>query len=147
MEGELPRREDLGAIFDELDFQLACQAYLWALPLVSYAQWQKQHRELFGATNVDVVHYLTYADRLGLLTANATTPYTLNFIDLGDTGPLVIELPPGPTAGGVSDFWQREIGVMGEMGPDAGRGGKHLIVPPGTEPPTTTSCTSCTRRA
>jgi hypothetical protein len=22
---------------------------------------------------------------------------------------LVIELPPGPTAGGVSDFWQREI--------------------------------------
>lgn len=135
MDGELPRREDLGQVFDELDYQLACQVYLWALPLVSYAQWQKQHREVFGATNVDVVHYVTYADRLGLITANATTPYILTFIDLGDTGPLVIELPPGPTAGGISDFWQREFGVMGEMGPDADRGGKHLIVPPGAEPP------------
>ena len=65
------------------------------------------------------------------MSANATTPYTLNFFDLGETGPVVIELPAGPTAGGVSDFWQREFGVMGEMGPDQGRGGKHVIVPPG----------------
>ena len=77
----------------------------------------------------------SYRDRLGLITANATTPYILNFIELAETGPLVIELPAGPTAGGVSDFWQREIGVLGEMGPDAGRGGKHLVVPPGQEPP------------
>ena len=109
MDGELPRRSDLGLIFDELDYQMATQAYLWALPLVSYAQWFKVHRELFGATNFDLVHYVTYRDRLGLITANATTPYLLNFIDLGETGPLVIELPPAPTAGGVSDFWQREI--------------------------------------
>ena len=75
------------------------------------------------------MHYVTYGDRLGLITANATTPYTLNFFDLNETGPLVIELPPGPTAGGVSDFWQREIGVLGEMGPDQGRGGKHIDRP------------------
>ncbi len=135
MDGELPRREDLGLVFDELDYQMATQAYLWALPLVSYAQWQKVHREVFGATNFDLVHYVTYRDRLGLITANATTPYIINFIDLAETGPLVIELPAGPTAGGVSDFWQREIGVLGEMGPDQGKGGKHLIVPPGQEPP------------
>ena len=135
MDGELPARESLPAIFDELDHQLACQAYLWALPLVSYAQWQRQHREVFGATDFDVVAYVTYADRLGLITANATTPYILNFIDLGETGPLVVELPPGPTAGGVSDFWQREVGVMGEMGPDAGKGGRHLILAPGQDAP------------
>ena len=103
-------------VFDELDYQMACQVYLWALPLVSYAQWQQQHRDVFGATNSDLVHYVSYRDRLGLITANATTPYILNFFDLNETGPLVIELPPGPTAGGVSDFWQREFGVMGEMG-------------------------------
>jgi hypothetical protein len=135
MDGELPRREDLPKIFDELDHQLACQAYLWALPLVSYAQWQSRHREVFGATNFDVVSYITYEDRLGLITANATTPYILNFIDLGETGPLVVELPPGPTAGGVSDFWQREVGVMGEMGPDRGKGGRHLILAPGQSAP------------
>jgi hypothetical protein len=135
MDRELPRRADLPKVFDELDHQLACQAYLWALPLVSYAQWQLQHREVFGATNYDVVSYVTYEDRLGLITANATTPYILNFIDLGETGPLVVELPPGPTAGGVSDFWQREVGVMGEMGPDRGKGGRHLILAPGQSAP------------
>jgi hypothetical protein len=135
LNGELPAREEIPRIFDELDYQMACQVYLWALPLVSYANWSRQHREVFGATGSDLVHYVSYRDRLGLITANATTPYILNFIDVGETGPLVIELPPGPTAGGVSDFWQREIGVMGEMGPDAGRGGKHLIVAPGQEPP------------
>jgi len=35
-DGELPRREDLWRVFDELDFQMACQVYLWSLPLVSY---------------------------------------------------------------------------------------------------------------
>jgi hypothetical protein len=135
MQGELPRREDLGAVFDELDHQLACQAYLWALPLVSYAQWQTQHRDVFGATDYDLVHYVSYRDRLGLITANATTPYILNFIDLSRTGPLLVALPPGHTAGGLSDFWQREFAVIGEMGPDQGRGGTHLIVPPGQPAP------------
>jgi hypothetical protein len=134
-DGELPRRADVGLVFDELDYQMACQAYLWALPLVSYAQWQQQHYDVLGATSSDIVHYVTYRDRLGLITANATTPYTLNFFDLNQTGPLVVELPPGPTAGGVSDFWQREIGVMGEMGADKGHGGKHVIVPPGQSAP------------
>ena len=135
MEGELPRRDDLGLIFDELDYQLATQAYLWALPLVSFAQWSSQYRDVFGATNFDLVRYLSYQDRLGIITANATTPYILSFVNLAETGPLVIELPEGPTAGGVTDFWQREFGVLGEMGPDKGAGGKHLIVPPGHDAP------------
>ncbi|MEU3480361.1 DUF1254 domain-containing protein [Streptomyces sp. NPDC033754] len=135
MEGDLPRRADLGLVFDELDHQMACQAYLWALPLVSYAQWQKVHREVFEAGPYDLVHYVTYRDRLGLITANATTPYILGFFDLSVSGPLVVDLPAGPTAGGVSDFWQREIGAMGEMGPDRGQGGRYLIVPPGQAAP------------
>ncbi|WP_331767169.1 DUF1254 domain-containing protein [Embleya sp. NBC_00896] len=138
MAGELPARDDLPVIFDELDYQMAAQLYLWSLPLVSYAHWQHVHAETFGAGPYDLVHYLSYRDRLGLITANATTPYVLNFIDLSVTGPLVIELPAGPTAGGVSDFWQRDIGVIGEMGPDQGRGGRYLIVPPGGQPPENT---------
>src|SRR3954469_22717399 len=135
MDGDLPRREALGIVFEELDYQLACQAYLWALPLVSYAQWKTQHYDVFGATGSDLVRYLTYRDRLGLITANATTPYILNFFDLGETGPLVVELPAGSIAGGLSDFWQREFAVIGEMGPDGGRGGRHLVVGPGQAAP------------
>ena len=99
-----------------------------------------------AATNSDLVHYVSYRDRLGLITANATTPYIFNFIGLAETGPLVIELPAGPTAGGVSDFWQREIGVLGEMGPDAGQGGQHVIVPPGQEPPVGRRLPTCCAR-
>lgn len=134
-DGDLPSRDAIPTIFDELDYQLACQAYLWALPLVSYAQWKTQHYDVFGATGSDLVRYLSYRDRLGLITANATTPYILNFFDLSASGPLVIELPAGPTAGGVSDFWQREVGAMGEMGPDRGQGGKYVILGPGMDQP------------
>ena len=139
MDGDLPARSAIG-VFDELDYQLACQAYLWALPLVSYAQWKTQHYDVFGATSSDLVRYVSYPDRLGLITANATTPYILNFFDLAETGPLVIELPPGPTAGGVSDFWQREVGVMGEMGPDAARAASTWSSRPAGTPPEVGEC-------
>ena len=134
-DGELPARDAVPLVFDELDHLLAVQAYLWALPIVSYAQWCRVHYDTFGATASDLVLYDTYADRLGIITANATTPYILNFFDLSQTGPLVLDLPAGPTAGGISDFWQREIAVTGEMGPDRGEGGRYLVVPPGVPTP------------
>jgi hypothetical protein len=40
-------------------------------------------------------------------------------------------MPAGRTAGGLGDFWQREQAVIGEMGPDKGKGGKYVLVPPG----------------
>ena len=126
---------EVNKLFDQLDFQQATQAYLWALPLVSFAEWQATHDEVFGATNHDIVLYANYADRLGILTANATTPYMMAFVNLKKSGPMVIELPPGPVAGGLGDFWQREGAVLGEMGPDKGAGGKTLILGPGDARP------------
>ncbi len=122
-------------LFDQLDFQQATQSYLWALPIVAFAEWQDIHEKVFGATDHDLVLYSTYADRLGILTGNATTPYLLNFFDLGRSGPIVIQLPPGPVAGGLSDFWQREMGAVGELGPDKGKGGKFIVIAPGKRVP------------
>lgn len=136
LKGGLPATPaDTQKLFDQLDFQQASQAYLWALPIVAFAEWEHAHSDIFGAKPSDLVLYSSYTDRLGILTANATTPYIMSFTDMSKTGPMVIELPPGPTAGGLGDFWQREIAVIGEMGPDAGKGAKYLIVPPGTKPP------------
>jgi len=123
--------KDSQTLFDQLDYQRACQCYLWALPVVSFAQWQDQHEHVFGATDTDLVLYTTYQDKLGILTANATTPYVLNFPNLARTGPLVVDYPAGPTAGGVGDFWQRPLTDMGQTGPDQGKGAKYLIVGPG----------------
>jgi hypothetical protein len=117
MEGELPAHESIAKLYAELDFQQATQSYLWALPLVSYAQWQEEFRDKLGAHSGDLMVLNSYEDKLGVITANATTPYILGFVDLNETGPLVIELPPGPTAGGIGDFWQRAIIDMGQTGP------------------------------
>lgn len=135
MDGDLPTRSSIPTIFDELDYQMACQAYLWALPLVAFAEWQSQNRELFGATPSDLMRYVSYRDRLGIITANATTPYIVSFIDLSETGPLVIDYPAGHTAGGITDFWQREIAGFGEMGADKGAGAMYLVLPPGAAEP------------
>ena len=117
-------------VFDDIDYQRACQAYLWALPLMAMRQWQSEHLAKFGAAKTDYVDYLTFQDKLGLLTANATTPYIMAFPNLAETGPLVFEVPAGPTAGGFTDFWQRPITDSGQTGPDKGAGGRYLILGP-----------------
>jgi hypothetical protein len=117
-------------LYDELDFQRACQAYLWALPIVSFAEWQHAARTAFGAGDTDMVIYESIKDKLGILTANATTPYILALPDLSKTGPLVIEYPAGATAGAIGDSWQRPISDMGETGPDQGKGAKYLVLGP-----------------
>lgn len=130
MEAELPSKKSIPALFDEMDYQQATQCYLWALPIVAFAEWQQQHYKTFGASSNDLVFYNSYEDRLGILTANATTPYIMAFIDLATNGPTVIDMPAGHTAGGLGDFWQREQATIGEMGPDKGKGGKYVLVPP-----------------
>ena len=120
-------------IYGDIDFQRACQGYLWALPLMAMQEWQREQRETFRAGNLDFVDYLTFTDKLGLLTANATTPYVIAFPNMKDTGPLVLEVPPGPTAGGVLDFWQRPLSDTGQTGPDKGAGGRYLVLGP-TDP-------------
>lgn len=130
MEGELPSKESIPKLFDEMDFQQATQCYLWALPIMAFAEWQLIQYKDFKATSNDLVLYNTYNDKLGILTGNATTPYIITFIDLAANGPTIIEMPAGRTAGGLADFWQREQASIGEMGPDKGKGGKYVLVPP-----------------
>lgn len=131
MDGELPAKGSIPYLFNEMDYHQAIQCYLWALPIVAYQTFKEIHEKKFAATSFDIVVYDSYQDKLGLLTANATTSYVQSFIDLARTGPVVIELPGGSIAGGLNDSWQREIISMGEAGSDKGRGGKYLLLPPG----------------
>jgi hypothetical protein len=65
-----------------------------------------------------------------LFTGNSDTPYGGAAADL-QGGPIVVELPPGPFIALAMDHHQRWILDMGLAGPDLGKGGKHLILPPG----------------
>jgi len=91
-------------LYNELDFQRAVQGYLWGLPMVEMAEWQKAQKDIFKAGTNDFVTYLDFKQKLGILTANATTPYMMAFPFLKETGPTVFEIPAGPTAGGLLDF-------------------------------------------
>ncbi len=95
-------------LYDERDFQRACQAYLWSLPAVSFTAWQRGVTKGLGARNGQIVAILSYEARRGILTANATTPYYLGFADLS-TGPFVLEMPARGVQGGISDAWQNAI--------------------------------------
>ena len=53
-----------------MDFQRAVQAYLWAIPLTGFAQWQEEHENVFGAKDGDLVYYVSFKDKLGLLTSS-----------------------------------------------------------------------------
>jgi hypothetical protein len=74
-------------------------------------------------------------------TPNSDVIYAMGYLDLGRDGPMVIEAPPG-LQGILDDFWQRPTRMVGQFegrdwsgdvglpGPDKGKGGKYLVVPP-----------------
>jgi len=63
------------------------------------------------------------------LTANTESVYAWSWLNLKD-GPMVIETPPN-VLGVIDDFWFRNVTDFGLVGPDKGKGGKFLILPPG----------------
>ena len=134
-EGGYPTDATVTKLYDEMDFQRATQAYMWAIPIVSFAKWQEQHEKVFGQEDGDLVQMVSSRDKMGMLTPNDSTTYLLGFLNLERTGPLVIQYPKGPSAGGILDMWQRPITDMGLSGPDRGEGGKYLVIPPGQKAP------------
>jgi hypothetical protein len=110
-------------LYDERDFQRACQAYLWSLPAVAFTAWQRGVTKGLGARNGQIVAILSYEARRGILTANATTPYYLGFADLS-SGPFVLEMPARGVQGGINDSWQNAI-------PETDSPGKYLVLAPG----------------
>ena len=133
----VPTPETVTKLYDEMDFQRACQLYLWALPAVNSAQL-KADEEYFAAPHSgDVVIFEGYHNLTPILTANVTTPYVGGGLDLAASGPMVVEVPAGFIAGSAMDLWQRPLTDFGITGPDKGQGGRYLFVGPGQEAPQT----------
>src|SRR5689334_25300935 len=83
-----PTDETVEKLYDERDFQRACQAYIWSLPAAAFMSFQRGLTHDLGAANGQIVAALSYESKRGVLTANATTPYYFVFADLS-AGPLV----------------------------------------------------------
>ena len=126
-----PTDQSVTRLYDELDFQRAVQAYIWAMPTVAIDALRIANVRDWGVdyNGVGIVDKFTTPAVLAL-TGNSTTIYAAAFADLGRDGPVVIDSPPG-AYGVIDDYWQRPIVEVGPFGPDKGKGGKFLLVPPG----------------
>jgi hypothetical protein len=127
--GAYPTDEATARIRDEIDFQRASQAFLWALPAMNMYSMREGSEKAFGKGN----HILPVWKGRLRATTQITTPnsdviYAMSYIDLKD-GPVVIDAPP-MVQGLLDDFWQRPITDVGLPGPDKGAGGKYLLLPP-----------------
>src|SRR5262245_58698200 len=137
-----PTPETSALLKDELLFQRATQTYLWALPLINTLGMKAGSEKAFGAGyNVLPVWKKRLDAKTLVTTPNSDVIYAMSYLDVGKDGPMVFEAPPG-LQGILLDFWQRPIpgpkigtqaffGDVGFAGPDGGKGGKFLILPPG----------------
>lgn len=129
---EYPTAETVDKLYDQLDFQRACQAFLRHITASSMYSFRAGMRRDLGATTPQ--HYVTWegpfdANSL-LLTPNAETVYGASYLALDADGPTVVEAPPG-MLGVLNDMWMREVENIGPAGPDRGAGGSYLVLPPG----------------
>lgn len=138
-EQDRPTVKTQKTLLEELAFQQATQAYLWAMPLINTLGMKFGSEEVFGAGyNVLPIWKERLDTKTLVTTPNSDVIYAMSYVDLGETGPIVFEAPPN-LQGILLDFWQRPIPVdggkfMGDVGlpgPDAGKGGKFLVLPPG----------------
>jgi hypothetical protein len=144
MKENRPTPDTAAILKDELLFQRATQTYLWAMPLINTLGMKVGSEKVFGAGyNVLPVWKKRLDAKTLVTTPNSDVIYAMSYLDLGKDGPMVFEAPPG-LPGILLDFWQRPIpgptidgheffGDVGLPGPDAGKGGKFLILPPGYE--------------
>ena len=125
-----PDDATVAKVYDNLDFERGVQAFLTAMPGASVYALREGFRSQGATNNQTVLIFENLMDSKSLfLTPNTETVYNLMWLDLHD-GPLVIETPPN-ILGIIDDFWFHYVGDLGNAGPDKGKGGKFLLLPPG----------------
>ena len=134
-ESGYPSAEAVEKLYDEIDFQRASQAYLWALPMLATEAFVQSFRTDLGGDWGDLIEVKTFRDRSYGITANATTDYMFTWVNLAETGPVVIDVPAGLIAGFISDVWQRAPADLGVPGDFQGSGAKHILLGPGQDVP------------
>ena len=125
----VPDAETTQKVYDNLDLNRATEAFLNCIPIAS--MYGLKHGLLkHGPANTTAVLFEDLMDSKALwLTPNTTSVYMASWLELGDE-PMVIETPPN-VLGFINDAWFKYVVDFGNAGPDKGKGGKFLIVPPG----------------
>lgn len=125
-----PDSKTVKLVYDQLDFSRGIQAFLTAISGTSvYAACDGLIQAGVKLNRVTGITEDLMDARSLFLTPNTTTVYVMSCIDLKD-GPIVAQVP-SEVLGPVDDGYFRWVTDVGLTGPDKGKGGKYLFVPPG----------------
>ena len=127
----LPDADTVTLVYDNLDLIRGVEVFLNFVPAASLeAIREGMVAEGYTQSN----QCLIFAELLDsaplFLTGNTDTVYASIILDLERDGPTVVEIPPNCGPGTVNDAFFRFVVDMGAPGPDRGKGGKYLILPP-----------------
>lgn len=115
----------------ELFYQRAVHAYMTMQPALNVIGMRDGSESAFGRGHYVLPIWKDRMDsRTWVPTPNADVIYSMNYLDLKETGPLVVNAPAN-VIGMFTDFFQRTITDVGAIGPDRARGGLYLLLPPG----------------
>jgi len=128
-----PTAETAQLVYDNLDRMRGVDAFLKGMPAASVGALMDGPKSIGAVKSNQVLIMDKLLDSKPLfLTGNTSTLYVLPTMDLKADGPTVVEVPPG-MLGAFNDAWFRYIEDVGPAGPDKGKGGKYLVLPPGYE--------------
>ena len=112
-------------------YQRSIEAYMMTLPALNMIGMRDGSEARFGkGYNVLPIWKNRMNAKTLVPTPNCDVIYSMSYLDLKETGPLVVYAPPG-VIGMFTDFFQRTLTDVGGQGPDRGQGGLYLLLPPG----------------
>jgi hypothetical protein len=128
-----PYSETAERVYDYLDTMRGVDAFLKGMPGASLQALIHGNHDV-GAVEC---HQVMIMDKLMdstslFLTANTSTMYVIPTLNLNRDGATVVEAPMG-MLGAFNDAWFRYMQDIGPAGPDKGKGGKYLVLPPDYE--------------
>jgi hypothetical protein len=133
--GQWPAKEDYAKFKEQMLFSRAVDAYMLTLPALNTIGMRDGSEAKFGAGyNVLPIWKDRMNAKTWVPTPNADIIYSMSYLDLKKTGPLVVNAPP-KVIGMFTDFFQRTLTDVGWSGPDRAEGGLYLLVPPDYQGP------------
>jgi len=125
----MPGQATIDKTYDYIDLSRAVDVFLNTQGGASMWAFRNGMRKA-GIPDNTLMTAENMTDATGMyLTPNTVTPQTYTYLDLTN-GSIVYEVPPG-ILGIANDMWMKYICDIGYTGPDKGKGGKYLFLPPG----------------
>lgn len=124
--------------------QLAADAALWGMPLVSFdAMRQAIYRDLNASYNTALYWSSPASWKNQTTTPNTVAANLLVFFNTRLSGPMVIDVPPAgefTIFGSLISAWNAPLVDLGTSGADQGKGGRYVLLPPDSTGSLTAGC-------